>query len=70
MKEFKVIKTTHKRSPLKDKLAYAIISTTYFGDGQGPRGVHLDDKDDMFIIAIDMNEAHTILVNEIYNDKV
>ena len=68
MKEFKVIKTTHNRSKLKNKLAQAIISTSYFGgDPDSGRGVHLDNEDDMFIIAKDMQDAHELLLKKIYN---
>ena len=68
MKEFKVIKTTHLYSKLKDHLAYAIVSTTYMiAEPDAKHGVHLDNEEDMFIIAKDVDEANTILINEIYN---
>jgi len=67
MKEFKVIKTTHNRSPLGNKLAYAIISTTYFlAEPDSIRGCHFDDEDDMFIIAKSIQDAHEMLVDKIY----
>ena len=69
MIEFKVVKTTHKRSGLGNRLAYAIISTSYFrAEPDADRGVHLDDEDDMFIIAYDMNDAHEMLVDKIYEN--
>jgi|TARA_Y100000310_G_C20050389_1_gene520292 hypothetical protein len=69
MKEFKVIKTTHMYSPLEDNLAYAIISSTYLrAEPDAIRGVHLDDEEDMFIIANDMADAHEMLVNKIYSE--
>jgi len=68
MKEFKVIKTTHSYSKLKDHLAYAIISTTYMtAEPDAQHGVHFDNEEDMFIIAKDVAEANTMLINKIYN---
>lgn len=69
MKEFKVIKTTHLYSKLDNKLAYAIVSTTYLlAEPDSRRGVHLDDEDDMFIIAHDIDDAHEMLINKIYKE--
>jgi len=68
MKEFKVIKTTHSYSNLKDNVAYAIISTTYMtAEPDAKHGVHLDNEEDMFIIAKDVTEANVMLINKIHN---
>ena len=67
MKEFKVIKTTHSYSKLPYHLAYAIISTTYMtAEPDAKHGIHLDDEEDMFIIAKDIAEAHVMLINKMY----
>jgi|TARA_Y100000034_G_C6904031_1_gene418971 hypothetical protein len=66
MKEFKVIKTTHSYSQLSHHLAYAIISTTYMtAEPDAIHGVHLDNEEDMFIIARDIAEAHVMLIKQI-----
>ena len=68
MKEFKVIKTTHSYSNLKDNVPYAIISTTYMtAEPDAKHGVHLDNEEDMFIIAKDVTEANVMLINKIHN---
>tara|TARA_R100000152_G_C6561869_1_gene32389 strand:+ start:275 stop:520 length:246 start_codon:yes stop_codon:yes gene_type:complete len=71
MKEFKVIKTKHLYSKLPNKLAYAIVSTTYLLAEPGSRrGVYtLYDEDDMFIIAHDINDAHEMLIDHIYKEQ-
>ena len=70
MKEFKVIKTTHSYSNLKDSVAYAIISTTYMtAEPDAKHGVHLDNEEDMFIIAKDVAEANVMLINKIHNQN-
>jgi len=68
MKEFKVIKATHLYSKLEDNSAYAIISTTYLrAEPDAKHGVYLDNEEDMFIIAKDVTEANTMLINKIHN---
>jgi len=62
MIEFKVVKTTHRYSPKKDKVAYAIVADVVLRAEPDARiGINLEDEDDMYIIARTMNEAAHML---------
>lgn len=62
MKEFKVIKTNHPYSNLKDKSAYAIVvSVVLRPQPKAERGVYIDREFDRYIIAHDLNDASTLL---------
>jgi len=67
MKEFKVVKTTHKYSPKPDKEAYAIVVSTHLRAEPDAKlgAVNLEDPDDMYIIALDINEAYISLLEKL-----
>lgn len=68
MKEFKVITGIHPHSKLEDGLSYAIVSTTYMvAESDAKRGVYIDNKEDMYIIAKDIADADKMLVDKIYD---
>lgn len=67
MREYKIIKTTHNYSPYEDKVAYAIVGTTYMrAEPDAKRGVYLDKSDDMFIIATDIKDANDLLIFNLF----
>ena len=71
MREYKVIKTVHKYSPLENKVAYAIIVTTHLvAEADAKRGICLDNPEDLFIIATDITDATNILINHAHTADV
>ena len=67
LKEFKVVKTTHKHSPKPNKEVYAIVVSTHvLAEPDAIHGfISLGNPDDMYIIAYRVQDAYMFLLEEL-----
>ena len=70
-KEYKIVATIHPYSKLKDKIAYAIVTTTYLVAEPDSLLGYIDlGPSGGYVIASNLEHASTILNNYLYEDHL
>jgi|19_taG_2_1085344.scaffolds.fasta_scaffold98695_1 hypothetical protein len=72
MREYKIVKTTHKYSKKSNKIAYAVVVSTYLIAEPDAilKTISTKNPDDMYVIANSYQDACELVCDWVHNPKL